>query len=56
MTTQHEVIGYSTADLIDAMSESGIHCSLDRFKRLAIEIQRRAIATKCAESPGFSPG
>jgi hypothetical protein len=44
MTTQHEVIGYTTADLIDAMSATGIFCSLDKFKRLAIELQRRALA------------
>jgi hypothetical protein len=44
MTTQQEVLGYTTADLIDAMSASGIHCSLDRFRQLALEIQRRALA------------
>jgi hypothetical protein len=39
-----EVIGYSTRELIDAMGDAGIHCSLDRFKRLAIALQSAALA------------
>ncbi|SDH10443.1 hypothetical protein SAMN05216466_107112 [Paraburkholderia phenazinium] len=37
------VIGYTTAELIEAMGNAGIHCSLDRFKRLAIELQQKAL-------------
>jgi alpha-D-ribose 1-methylphosphonate 5-triphosphate synthase subunit PhnH len=39
-----EVIGYSTRELIDAMADAGIHCSLDRFRRLAIALQSAALA------------
>jgi hypothetical protein len=39
-----EVIGFSTRELIDAMADAGIHCSLDRFRRLAIALQSAALA------------
>jgi hypothetical protein len=41
---EHDVIGFTTDQLVAAMGDAGIHCSLDRFRRLAIEIQRRALA------------
>lgn len=41
--TEQTVIGYSTAELVDAMLAAGIHTSVDKFRRLAIEMQRRAI-------------
>ena len=44
MTTQHEVFGYTTRELIDAMADAGIHCSLDRFRRLVIALQSAALA------------
>lgn len=46
----NEVIGYSTAELIETMLSAGIHTSVDSFKRLAIELQRRALAHRDAES------
>lgn len=55
MTTEHEVKGYTTAELIEAMSETGIHCSLDKFKRLAIEIQRRALEHTTNEEKETAP-
>ena len=39
-----EVLGYTTRELIDAMADAGIHCSLDRFRRLAIALQSAALA------------
>jgi hypothetical protein len=39
-----EVIGFSTRELIDAMGDAGIHCSLDRFRSLAIALQSAALA------------
>ncbi|WP_430230418.1 hypothetical protein [Paraburkholderia tropica] len=45
----HEVIGYTTEQLVAAMGDSGIHCSLDRFRRLACEIQRRALAAQTVD-------
>jgi hypothetical protein len=54
MTTT-TVIGYTTAEIIELMGGAGIHCSLDRFKRLAIELQQRAIrATLCADGPAVA--
>ena len=41
---EHEVIGYTTADLVAAMLDAGIHTSVDKFRRLAAEIQRRALS------------
>jgi hypothetical protein len=47
-----EVINYTTAELVEVMGDAGIHCSLDRFKRVAIELQQRAIrSTLCAKGP-----
>ena len=43
---EHEVIGYTTADLVAAMLDAGIHTSVDKFRRLASEIQRRALASR----------
>lgn len=39
-----EVIGFSHKELIEMMLSSGIHCSVDKFKSLALEIQKRAIS------------
>jgi hypothetical protein len=47
--TQHSVIGYTTDELIKAMLNAGIHCSVDRFKALAIEIQQRALQAQNKE-------
>jgi hypothetical protein len=41
MTSNTEVLGIQTAELVSMMLDSGIHTSVDRFKRLAHEIQRR---------------
>jgi hypothetical protein len=38
-----EVIGYTTAELIELMLNNGIHCSLDRFKSMAAAIQQKAL-------------
>jgi hypothetical protein len=46
MTTDHEILGFTTADLVAAMLDAGIHTSVDRFKRLAAEIQRRGFAER----------
>lgn len=46
MTHEHEVIGYSTADLVAAMLDAGIHTSVDKFRRLAHQIQARALASR----------
>ncbi|MFM0044093.1 hypothetical protein [Paraburkholderia sediminicola] len=43
MTTQYEVFGYTTDQLVDLMGDSGIHCSLDRFKQIAIALQQAAL-------------
>lgn len=48
MINEHEVIGYTTADLVAAMLDAGIHTSVDKFRRLASEIQRRALASRNA--------
>lgn len=39
-----EVIGYTKAELIETMLAAGIHTSVDKFRELAIELQRRALA------------
>lgn len=47
-----EVLGFSTAELVELMLDAGIHTSVDRFKRIAIELQQRALnSTLCAEGP-----
>jgi hypothetical protein len=43
MNAPREVIGYTTAELIDLMLSNGIHCSLDRFKAVATAIQQKAL-------------
>jgi hypothetical protein len=48
--TQTTVLGYTTSQLIDAMLQNGIHCSLDAFKRLAIQIQQRALTHEKQEA------
>lgn len=49
MTTP-TVLGYSTRELIDAMADNGIHCSVDAFKRLAIALQQRALTHEKQEA------
>lgn len=52
--TDQNVIGYTKAELIDAMLEVGIHCSVDKFRRLAIELQQRAInSVVAADGPAL---
>jgi hypothetical protein len=48
--TQTTVLGYTTSQLIDAMLQNGIHCSLDAFKRLAIQLQQRALTHEKQEA------
>jgi hypothetical protein len=43
---EHEILGFTTADLVSAMLDAGIHTSVDRFRRLAAEIQRRGFAER----------
>ncbi|CAE6811341.1 MAG TPA: hypothetical protein VGU01_02950 [Sphingomicrobium sp.] len=38
-----EVIGYTTPELVEVMMRAGIHCSLDQFKRVAMDLQRKAL-------------
>ncbi|MBB5547510.1 hypothetical protein [Paraburkholderia fungorum] len=38
-----EVIGYTTSELIELMLSNGIHCSVDKFKAIAAEIQRKGL-------------
>lgn len=41
--TQQTVTGFTTSELIEVMMKTGVHCSLDAFRQLAIEIQQRAL-------------
>jgi hypothetical protein len=41
-----EVIGYTTSELIELMLSNGIHCSVDKFKAMAVAIQSKV--TECA--------
>jgi len=45
-----EVIGFSTRDLIALMLDNGVHTSVDAFKRLAIQLQQRALSHERREA------
>lgn len=43
-----EVIGYTTSELIELMLSNGIHCSVDKFKALAVDIQSKVTSASGA--------
>ena len=48
--TQTTVLGYSTSELIALMLDNGVHTSVDAFKRLAIQLQQRALTHEKQEA------
>lgn len=48
--TTQLVIGLSHREMLDIMADAGIFCSHDRFARILIDAQRRALADRDART------